>query len=103
MPDLMVAAHAGQRVTNHMIDELVAAEVQRREMASATERAAELQALRAQVDIRRDREQAYYRDKIDEARALYGHNPRHSLLGRAAWGLIGLAVEKVLGPLERGE
>ena len=98
----MIAAHAGQRVMSHMIDRIVSDEIERREQESAEERKAELMALKAQLDIRHDREQTYWHDKIAEAARLYGDNPRRGPIARALWGLYGMFVERVLRPLERG-
>lgn len=99
----LIAAYSGQRVMSGMLDRIVAQEVERREHESEAARKAEMDALKAQVDIRRDRETAYWREKIAQADAMYGGSRRPGPVGRVVWGLVGLIVEKVIAPIERGE
>ncbi len=99
----MIAAFDGQRVMSGMIDRIVEQEVARREAAADDARRTEVMELKRELDIKREREARYWSDKIRMAELEYGYNPRPMLIGRVFWGLVGLFVEKVIGPIERGE
>lgn len=95
-----LAAHGGQSVGSAMINLIVEQEITKRRAQEEAAMRAEIEALRAQVVMRRDRDRDYYRRKIRRARRLYGDNPHYGPVRRAAWGLIGLIVEALHAPLE---
>lgn len=103
MTDRMIAAYGGQSVGSAMINRIVEQEIRRREAMDIEARREEIEALRAQVAIRQERDRAYYSRMIRRARRLYGDNPHYGPIRRLAWGLYGLVIESLMRPLEHPE
>lgn len=88
----MITAYDTQKVTSALISGIVAQEMKRQDAERQAERAAEMDRLRAELGVRRDRDSRYYAARIAEAEAMYGKNPEMGRLHRAVLGLVGMAV-----------
>ena len=99
----IITSYDTQSIGNSVVTALVSQELARQSARRAEEEARraeqtrrEIAALRAQLQLRKDRDERYYREKILEARRAYAppepHGPVAEFLSGVCWGAVGMIV-----------
>ena len=81
----MIKAHEGQKVSNAMINALVAQEIQRQKTIRESELEAEVDTLRRELEIRKRQDAEIYALFVQEQK-------EHSILKSVWWALVGWTV-----------
>ena len=88
----MIKAYEGQRVHNSLVDALVAQEIERQQSAQLAEALAAGKRAQDENALMRKAYNEYWRERIEDADALYSRNPRPGRIRRALAGAYGLVV-----------
>lgn len=88
----MIKAYEGQKVSNAMVDALVAQELERQRRQWEAEQEREKELLRMELDMRRQRDAQVFTHFIEQARRDYPEPARGTLLGGIGWALVGWLV-----------
>lgn len=88
----MIKAYDGQVVHNAMIDAIVAQEIQRQRSQREAEMQREIDALRMELELRKQKDGHIYTRFISDAEREYPAPSKGNIVTRAMWAVIGWAV-----------
>ena len=88
----MIKTYEGQQVHSSLIDALVSQEIRRQQNAQLAEVLAAGRRAQDENALMRRVYNEYWRERIEDAEALYNQNPSPGRIARALGGLYGLAI-----------